>query len=280
MSRALRIVYKNAVYHITSRGNGKQNIFLSDGDREFFLNLLIKTIKRYGWLCHSYCLMNNHYHLIIETPLANLSVGMRQLNGVFAQYFNRIHNTVGHLFQGRFKAIIVEKDIHLLELYRYIALNPVKANLVKKPHQYKWSSYPYLIKPDKREYFFTVDWILSQFGKTNSSAIKNLINFVNAGIDDIPFDRVKGQIYFGSDEFITSLNREKNITPEIPRVQKQPLRPALSDLLKNSEGMLLSYREYGYRMSEIANYLGVHYSTISRRLKRLEKREELLYCKI
>ncbi len=129
MVRPLRIEFPGAVYHLTSRGNARNNIYLDDYDRQRFLKILANVIDRYNWLCHAFCLMDNHYHLLIETPDPNLSMGMRQLNGVYTQGFNRIHNRVGHVFQGRYKAILVEKDEHLLELCRYIVLNPLRAGM-------------------------------------------------------------------------------------------------------------------------------------------------------
>ena len=126
MARPLRLEFPGAVYHVSSRGNARQRIFFGDADRELFLDTLTQGIARYRWLCHAYCLMENHYHLLIETPRANLSLGMRQLNGIYTQTFNRRHHRVGHLFQGRFRAILVEKESYLLELCRYIVLNPVR----------------------------------------------------------------------------------------------------------------------------------------------------------
>lgn len=130
MARPLRVEYPGGIYHITSRGNAQQPIFLSDTDRESFLDILASIVKRFNWPCHAYCLMDNHYHLLIETPEGNLSKGMRQLNGVYTQWFNRIHRRVGHIFQGRYKAIVVEKEAHLLELCRYVVLNPLRAGIV------------------------------------------------------------------------------------------------------------------------------------------------------
>jgi REP element-mobilizing transposase RayT len=121
MTRPLRIEYPGAIYHVTSRGNARSDIFVDDNDRLHFLNNLSDVVKRFNWLCHSYCLMGNHYHLLIETPEGNLSAGMRQLNGVYTQTYNRVHNKTGHVYQGRFKAILIEKQSHLLELCRYVA---------------------------------------------------------------------------------------------------------------------------------------------------------------
>ena len=130
MARPLRLEFAGAVYHVTSRGNARQDIVGDDDDRRSFLTLLGHVIDRFGWRCHAYCLMDNHYHLLLETPRPNLSRGMRQLNGRYTQAYHRRHHRGGHLFQGRFKAILVEKDAHLLELCRYVVLNPVRAQLV------------------------------------------------------------------------------------------------------------------------------------------------------
>ena len=141
MARPLRIEYDGALYHITSRGNERKAIFRDDEDRIGFLEALQKVNERFNWICHAYCLMNNHYHLIVETPDGNLSKGMRQLNGVYTQYFNRKHHRVGHIFQGRYKSILMEKESYLLEVGRYVVLNPVRAKAVKKPEDWNWSSY-------------------------------------------------------------------------------------------------------------------------------------------
>jgi putative transposase len=120
MTRPLRIEFPGAIYHVTSRGNARRKIFLDDADRDAFLSTLAWVVERFGWICHAYCLMGNHFHLLLETPTPNLSCGMRQLNGVYTQGFNRCHRRAGHLFQGRFKAILVERDSYLLELARYV----------------------------------------------------------------------------------------------------------------------------------------------------------------
>jgi len=131
MARPLRIEYPGAVYHVTSRGNEKKAVFKDEQDRENFLRTLQHVNKRYNWLCHAYCLMDNHYHLLIETPDGNLALGMRQLNGVYTQLFNNRRHRTGHLFQGRYKAILIQKDTHLLEVCRYVVLNPVRARMVE-----------------------------------------------------------------------------------------------------------------------------------------------------
>ena len=174
MARPLRLEFPGAVYHLTSRGNARQRIFFTDRDRELFLQTLSQVISRYSWICHAYCLMANHYHLLIETPKANLSLGMRQLNGLYTQSFNRQHRLVGHLFQGRFKAILVEKDSYLLELCRYIVLNPVRVKRSGQIGAWKWSSFRATVGSAAVPEFLTVDWVLGQFGKSRPTAQKGL----------------------------------------------------------------------------------------------------------
>jgi len=174
MARPLRIEYHCAVYHITARGNARQAIYLDNDDRVKFIDTLAQTVKRFHWLCHAYCLMDNHYHLLIETPEGNLAEGMRHLNGVYTQAFNRHHQSCGHLFQGRYKAILVEKQSHLLELVRYVLLNPVRAGIVKRPDDYSWSSYRQTLGLEKVADFLTVDWILDNFSAPLSEGKKQL----------------------------------------------------------------------------------------------------------
>ncbi|WP_095211313.1 transposase [Endozoicomonas ascidiicola] len=134
MSRPLRIQYAGALYHVTSRGNERKPIYREDADFQLFLATLAEVCDRFNWVIHSFCLMTNHYHLVVETPDANLSQGMRQLNGVYTTRFNRKYGRVGHLFQGRYKAILVDKDAYLMELSRYVVLNPVRARMVESPN--------------------------------------------------------------------------------------------------------------------------------------------------
>ncbi|NVK43915.1 MAG: transposase [Oceanospirillaceae bacterium] len=135
MARPLRLEFAGALYHLTSRGNRRELIYETDEDRCVFLAVLDEVCETFNWVCHAYCMMGNHYHLLIETPEGNLSQGMRQLNGVYTQRFNRQHRRVGHLLQGRYKAILVEKDAYLLELARYIVLNPVRAEMTSSRNE-------------------------------------------------------------------------------------------------------------------------------------------------
>lgn len=172
MARPLRIEFAGALYHITSRGNARENIYQDDVDRTVFLALLNRACSRHYWLCHAYCLMSNHYHLLIETNAATLSKGMKYLNGTYTQQYNRRHQRVGHVFQGRFKAILVEKDSYLLELARYIVLNPVRAQMVRAAKDWPWSSYRATAGLTNPHECLTTDWILSGFGSNRVEAVQ------------------------------------------------------------------------------------------------------------
>lgn len=276
MSRPLRIEFPGAIYHVTSRGNARQRIYRDDGDRERFLSILAHVVDRYAWLCHAYCLMDNHYHLLVETPKPNLSLGMRQLNGLYTQAHNRRHRRVGHVFQGRFKAILVEKEAHLLELCRYVVLNPVRAKVVKHPRQWKWCSYRATAGEMDVPAVLSVDWILGQFGESVQEAQRRYRAYVGEGIEaSSPWEGLRGQIYLGSEVFVKRHQPDRPIR-EVPRKQTQAHRPKLTELFttKTDPGraLLEAYRRYGYRMVEIAEHLGVHYATVSRRLKKVENR--------
>jgi len=155
----------------TSRGDRREDIYEDDPDRIEHLNILAAVIGRFNWVCYAYCLMGNHYHLLIQTPDGNLSKGMRQLNGVYTQYYNRRHRKTGHLYQGRYKAILVDQDSYLLELSRYIVLNPVKAGMVKQVARWPWSSYQAMIGVcDSPEWLWS-EYLLSQFSGKRKIAI-------------------------------------------------------------------------------------------------------------
>ena len=274
MARPLRIEFPGAVYHLTSRGNAQHDIVVDDRDRVQFLSLLAHVSERYGWRCHAYCVMDNHYHLLIETPQPNLSLGMRQLNGRYTQTYNRRHERVGHLFQGRFTAILVEKEAHLLELCRYVVLNPVRANMVTHPRQWGWSSYRATVGETKAPAWLSTDWVLSQFGQRVGSAQDRYRTFVAEGRGGpTPWDQLTGQIYLGSEDFVAE-HQPNRVIRDIPRRQTQAQRPSLGVLFQRKEKTArlihTAYRTYGYRLAEIADHLNVHAATVSRRLKQTE----------
>ena len=275
MSRPLRIEYAGAVYHITSRGNEKKAVYKDDVDRETFLDALFQVNKRYNWICHAYCLMNNHYHLIIETPDGNLSAGMRQLNGVYTQTFNKRHKRVGHLFQGRYKAILIQKDSHLLEVSRYVVLNPVRAKAAERPELWKWSSYQATGGKEKPHPCLTTEWILGQFGTTRSIAVEAYQTFVQSGIrQESIWKALRAQSILGEEEFTTTLMdylRGKRDIPELSKIQRYADRPSLQqiflekivqDIGKRNEKIQEAVQQYGYRQREVADYLDMHFTSI------------------
>jgi putative transposase len=280
MARPLRLEFPSALYHVTSRGDGREDIYLSDVDRAAWLTVLGQVCVRFNWVCHAYCLMTNHYHIVIETPDANLSKGMRQLNGVYTQSFNRAHGRVGHVFQGRFKAILVEKDSYLLELARYVVLNPLRAKMVRRIEQWPWSSYRatcgLAAKPD----WLNTDFVLAQFGLQRARAIAKYVAFVHEG-RGLPsvWDGLKGQIFLGSERFIEKMEIESAKKPslaEIPRAQRRAMARELAEYAgayERNEAMAIAFLSGHHTMAAIADYFGVHYTTVSRLVKGYESAE-------
>lgn len=275
MSRPLRIEYPGALYNVTTRGNARRAIFKDNRDRLLFLDALKKVTDRYHWICHAYCLMNNHYHLVIETPEGNLAKGMRQLNGIYTQAYNRRHRRVGHLFQGRYKAIVVDKESHLLEVCRYVVLNPVRAKAIKDVEKWKWSSYGGTSGLAKPHVVLTVDWVLAQFGEKRTLAQKRYGEFVKDGIGGEKIhDTVKAQSILGREDFVEKLIkhvRGHEKFKEIPREQRYLGRPRLAEHFKGVQGkqrrdrkIIEAVERHGYSQREIAEHLEMHYSTISK----------------
>jgi putative transposase len=178
MPRPHRVQVPGGLYHLTSRGNRRQRIFLDDHDRHRFLDLAGSVAGRRGWLCAAYCLMPNHYHLLLETPEADLSAGMQEINSRHAMWFNWRYELDGHLFQGRFKSVLVESETHLLELSRYIVLNPVRAGLCESAAQWIWSSYRATLGVDPKPDLLTSDRILEHFGPAPDTARLHYATFV------------------------------------------------------------------------------------------------------
>jgi putative transposase len=208
MARPLRISYPGAFYHVTSRGNEQKAVFKSRPDREKFLEYLESSVQRYNAIIHAYCLMDNHYHLLLETPDGNLSRIMAHINGAYTMYFNIKRKRFGHLLQGRYKAILVEADEYAKELSRYIHLNPVRANIVKLPEEYEWSSYSYYTGKKKAPEWLKLDFILGYFGKKLSDSQKNYRNFVTVLINnkyESPLKDVVSSTLLGTQDFIANV---------------------------------------------------------------------------
>lgn len=282
MARPLRIEYAGAVYHITARGNERKPVFKVDQDRINFLNTLQHVNKRYNWICHAYCLMDNHYHLLIETPDGNLASGMRQLNGVYTQLFNKLHGRTGHLFQGRYKAILIQKDSHLLEVCRYVVLNPIRAKMAAAPGAWKWSSYRATSGREARHPCLTIDWVLGQFSGKRGKAESEYKQFVQWGIGKTIWTEVRGQVILGEEEFAEKMAehlKKHQDVPEIPRSQRYANRPALhklfsavvlKDKAKRDRKIAEAVEKHGYTQRAIADHLDMHYSSISQILSREE----------
>ena len=282
MARPVRIEFKNAVYFISSKSNGRKHIARDDVDREVFMQTLEYVIKRYRWKCHAYCIGETEYNIAIETPKANLSVGMRQLNGIYTQKFNRKNRKSGNVFQGRFKAVVIEKDEYLLDICRHVVTLAQRDGSAKNINTYKWSSYRATAGTTDVPDFLDVDWIHSQFAKRTKNAQEKYRDYIKgAKKAGNPLDKVKGQILLGNDKFIEQMTlmlikgRNKE---DVPKWQRHIKRPPLDEVFKGIEGKSVKQRnrkvkeahsKHGYTLKDIGQYLGLHYTSISRIINNL-----------
>ncbi len=306
MARPLRIQYPGAVYHVTHRGNGRKPIFIDDADRYQFLEILFRAQNIYTIILHGYVLMDNHFHLLVETPRGNLSEFMRYFNITYTSYFNRTHGRSGHLYQGRYSSFLIEKDVYLSSVSRYIHINPARVKeLSKKPQkeqlkylfEYPWSSLPGFCNLSRRVDRMTYSYILEEFGgdhKSGRAGYKKQITVDLAG-DETPMDSVVGQSLLGSDTFI-SMVRGKYLS-----AGKDRERPAVGKILKyhaqekiitsimevtglskreiltkpgvtRQIAMDMLYRYGGLTNPKIGQLMGIDYSTVSQGRKRLRIR--------
>ena len=234
MARPLRLEFSGAVYHVTARGDRRGDIFRDDHDRTRFLALLGREVDQQHWLLYAYCLMGNHYHLLLETPEANLSRGMRRLNGVYTQAFNRRHGLSGHVLQGRYKAILVDRDAYLLELCRYVVLNPVRAGIVREVSLWPWSSFRATAGLATSPDWVAAEAVLVLFGE-DAAARDRYQQFVAGGTGQpAPWTNLAGQIFLGSDEFLTRMQAMvgSQSTANVPRAQRQLLRETVDAVLE------------------------------------------------
>jgi putative transposase len=272
MSRPLRLEFAGALYHVTSRGNERKTIYHQEDDFDLFLKILSDVCEQFNWVIHAYCLMTNHYHLLVETPDANLSKGMRQLNGVFTQSINRKHHRVGHLFQGRYKAILVDKDAYLLELCRYIILNPVRARMVDSPSEWLWSSWHNMVGSKTSPPWLATDALLQLFSFNRKQAIREYVQFVEEGRNATIWDNLQHQVFLGDDNFVEKYqplqNERFGDLEEIPLKQRRSSPLTLQQYQAQStcrnEAIMLAYKSGGYTLKEIGEYFGLHYSRVSR----------------
>jgi putative transposase len=274
MARPLRIEFEGACYHVMARGNARQAIFLDDSDRGAFVDNLGRVAERLDWRVWAWCLMDNHYHLLLETLQPTLSRGMREVNGVYTQAFNRRHRRVGHLLQGRYKAILVDRDAYLLELSRYIVLNPVRAGLVERVQDFRWSSYRAVMGKAPAPGWLAVDSTLEQFHSKRGPARRAYARFVNNGADATdPYESMQRAGFLGGEEFIErmlSYLDGENFSPEIVR-KNRPAASLQAIANRNSErdvAIIEAYKTGAYTITEIANFFGLHRSTASRIARR------------
>ena len=275
MARPIRIEFGGALYHVTSRGDRREAIYEDDTDRAHFLEVLGDTVTRFNWQCHAYCLMTNHYHAVIATPDGNLSKGMRQLNGVYTQWSNRRHRRSGHLFQGRFKAILVDADNYLLELTRYVVLNPVRAGMVKRARDWRWSSYRATMGEVAAPDWLETDGLLAQFGPRRKRAVEAYEKFVHEGIGAPIWQHLNRQVFLGDDAFVArALKRDTSRSDDIniPRAQRRAPAPTLEAITKahrdRDTAMRAAWNTRQYSYSQIAAHFGVHFTTVGRAVRR------------
>ena len=281
MTRPLRLEFAGALYHVTSRGDRREPIYKDEFDRAAWLEVLGLVCARCNFVVHSFCQMSNHYHLLIETVDGNLARGMRLLNGSYTQYFNRRHKLVGHLFQGRYKAILVQKECYLLELTRYVVLNPLRAHMVRSLDDWEWSSYHYQIGRKIAPSWMDAEWLLGQFGRTRGPAIDAYKRFVMQGHGlESPLQNTKYQILLGDATFIAqyqNLVAPEDI-PEVSKAQRRTLALSLPEYQvkyrDRDEAMARAYLSTAYTMAEIGKHFGVAYRTVSRAVQAFERREK------
>ena len=237
MARPLRIEFPEAFYHLTARGNERKPIFRDDRDRGRLLDILGEAAERYRLVVHAYVLMRNHYHVLLQTREANLSRAVRHLNGVYTQYFNRRHRRVGHLFQGRYKALLVDKDSYLLELSRYIHLNPVRVGEVSDPARFRWSSAGAYVGRRSAPPFLYKDDVLSYFGARRATAAGHYAEFLRERVARAtkPWDQVIEQSLLGSEQWVERIRRrlkDRGRHLEVPATRTLPPRPSLDEILR------------------------------------------------
>ena len=285
MARPLRIEFPGALYHVISRGNERNRIVRDDVDREKRLDWLRRTVESYGGRLHAFVLMNNHDHLFVETPEANLSAGMQYLNGSYTSYFNRRHRRVGHLLQGRFKAHLIEEQGYFREVSRYIHLNPVRAKIVDRPEAYRFSSYPGYVRATRSLAWVTYGRVLGEFGRQATVARRAYGRFVRAGVAEPPrrpFAEARGSLLLGSEKFVDRMRRLLDDRPDdvaLPQLAPLRCRPSLDRIVATvadhfgddpsqwqagrrvdgagrAVAAYLARRHFGYAVGEVAAALG------------------------
>ncbi|USX14466.1 transposase [Oxalobacteraceae bacterium OTU3CAMAD1] len=278
MARPLRLEFPGALYHVTCRGNRRERVFCDRQDRLVWLEETARMCDRFHFVIHAYCQMTNHYHLLIETPDGNLGQGMRQLNSVYSRYYNRRHDLVGHVLQGRYHAILVQKESYLLELARYIVLNPIRAGIVDKLGDWEWSSLQFMLGDRPSPSWMNTKWLLDSFGEDPVSARQAYLAFLLSGIDaESPLEQVAFRCILGDDEFIAQHRKSATteMSGEIAREQRRatalPLEGYAAKFSPREIAMAEAYHSTVYTMSQIAAYFQVSVKTVSRAIAALER---------
>lgn len=275
MSRPVRIEFPGAVYHVTSKGRDAQVVFRDQEDRGVFLNVVENVVDRFGWLIHSYVLMDDHYHLVVEVPAANLSKGMRQLNGVYTQHVNRRHQQEGPIFQGRFKSVLLEKKNYLLPVCRHVVTNPLRAETAQNYASYKWSSYRAIAGQVRTPAFLHTSELLSHFGKRQKDAQRKYREYIRKGVDtESPLDQRANQVLLGGTRFLNEMQpllQGEKLAKKGPKAVRR--RRSLNAIFKKVDDktrverndlMRVAHLEFGYTLMEIGDHLGLHYTTVSK----------------
>ena len=293
MARQLRIEYPGALYHVTSRGNEKKDIFRSIKDRDKFLSYLSSAWERHGAVFHAYCLMSNHFHLMVETPLGNLSWIMKHINGSYTTYFNVKHKRAGHLLQGRYKAVLVQADAYAAELSRYIHLNPVRAKMVSTPEEYRWSSCSRYLEGTEPSWLST-GLVLGYFGTEDEDRRRNYRDYLYDAIGQerrAPLSDSVASTILGSDDFVRDIREKyldgKENDRELPALRDLSRGPGVAEIKALSEeafpenerlarmaGIYLCWRYSGAKLKEIGALYGISESGVNRACFRFENMME------
>ena len=294
MARPLRIEYPGAFYHISSRVKERKAVFKSQRDREKFLAYLESATERYGAVIHVYCLMDNHYHLLIETPLGNLSKIMQHINGAYTMYFNTKRKRSGHLLQGRYKAILVDADEYSKELSRYIHLNPVRAGMESTPETYKWSSCRYYTHKRQAPGWLQRDFILRYFGKRQTPAMKKYREFVRSAMEreyTSPLAKRLHAVILGSQDFIEDIKAtflsDRKPDRDLPDLKEEPVKREIEDIEKAVDRLLKTdpkfarqvklyfcHRYTGLKLREIGKRFGISESGVTQASRRVALKAE------
>jgi len=272
MARPLRIEFSGAHYHVTARGDRGDAIYEDDEDRQGFLDVLGDVVDGFQWRCHAYCMMDNHYHLFVETPRPNLSKGMRQLNGVYTQWSNRRQRRGGHLFQGRYKAILVDSNAYLQSLSRHVVLNPVRVGMVPDPGDWPWSSYLATAGLERAPRWLTTDAVLATFARRKGTARTAYQRFVQEGIGaESIWAGLSRQVFLGDHRFVERMQRKlgaQRDDVQIPKVQRRKPPPSLEQLYRKAGSrdvaIAAAHATGEYSYSQIGAFFGLHFATVGR----------------